>query len=335
MWIGDPHSRQGTHHLIWEVLANSVDEFLAGRASKIDVILHADSSVSVHDDGAGISLKQGKDGLSWLEEVLTTFHSTATADGHAPHVHLRRHQVGLVAVSALSSALRVDVHSAGAHFAIELARGVVVKPLHELGPSSQTGTVLRFTPDPSIFAYPRPDAERVAQRVRELSMLLPGLQTTISVEAYEYPASYSIAEFLRPQFSKDELIVGEYSEGSTVGRVAFAWSQGYDAKPAVRGYCNLDEVPSGSHLEGFRRGLAAGLDRRDGDKVYNALAVDLNAVVSALVIDPAFYGPTHERLISSEAEHVVHVATADALRRAREEQPGLAAFLEGRLRGCS
>ena len=123
MFVGDVRTRSATHQLVWEVLANAVDEHLAGRCTRIELTLHADGSVSVRDDGAGISLDVDESGTPWVERVLTTRHFTATADGHAPHVHLRpSHHVGLCMVSALSSSLSAEVRRDGEAWRIELER---------------------------------------------------------------------------------------------------------------------------------------------------------------------------------------------------------------------
>ena len=165
--------------------ANSVDEHLAGRCTCVEVTMHADGSLSVSDDGAGISLEADEAGVSWLESVLTTLHKTPTADGHAPHVHLRTSHIGLCMVSALSSSLSAEVRRDGQTWRIELQQGRVTKKLTQVGPAETSGTTIRFRPDPVIFAMPEFELEAVTRRVRELAGLLPGLTTRFSADRYE------------------------------------------------------------------------------------------------------------------------------------------------------
>ncbi len=140
MFIGDIGTSEGLNNLMWEVLANSLDDHLAGNTSRIDVTIHQDGSVSVRDDGAGISIDSGEYDIPWIELVLTRLHDTPTADGHAPHVHLRRYHIGLCVVSALSSSLTVEVSRDGTRWRTGTERGEVTTPLVALGPTEETGT---------------------------------------------------------------------------------------------------------------------------------------------------------------------------------------------------
>lgn len=325
MFVGDTTNRFGTHQMAWEVLANAIDQFLAARCTRIDVTMHSDGSLSVTDDGAGISLETDEEGRSWLERVLTTLHDTATADGHAPHVHLRRLHVGLCMVSALSSVFSVEVRRDGRTWRIELERGRVTKPLTAIGDATSTGTTVRFLPDDTVFAMPDFEVETVARRVRELSSLLPGLVTSFACEGHEYGAGLHVAQLLENHQGHRrhrEPVTGEAHQGDASGRVAFEW-RSWPSEPTVVGYCNLKVTPDGTHIDGFRRGLADALGRRDYRQVFEALKDGLDAVVSVLVIDPEYQGPTKSRIASTEARAVVREATRDAFERALESDPTL------------
>lgn len=330
MYVGDTHTHTGPHQLLLEVLANAVDEHLAGRCTCIDVTMQADGSLSVSDDGTGISVEVDEHGTPWLESVLTTLHNTPTADGHAPHVHLRRHHVGLCTVSALSSSLSAEVRRDGQTWRIELEEGRVTKKLAMVGPAETSGTTIRFKPDASIFAVPDFEVERVARRVRKLSALLPGLTTRFSCDQHEYASDQGVVQLLaltNNYCGHHVPATGEAKDGEASAQVAFEWSE-WPEETRVIGYCNLDTVPEGTHIDGFRRGLADALGRKDYARVYEALSRGLNAVVSVLVIDPNYQSPTRSKIASKEARAVVREAT----KRALEADPALREYLRARLK---
>jgi DNA gyrase subunit B len=237
-------------------------------------------------------------------------------------------------VSALSSSLSAEVRRDGHVWRIELERGRVTKGLAAVGPTDTTGTTVHFKPDASIFAMPDCEVETVARRAREISALLPGLITSFSCEPREYGADLDVAHLLDSARygapSHQHAITGEARRGRTLARVAFEW-RAWPAEPTITGYCNLGLVPEGTHIRGFRKGLSKGLDRKDHRYVFEALSGGLNAVVSVLVIDPQYQGPTRERIASQEAGEVVRDATALALRAAMELDPTLARLVSERL----
>lgn len=316
MFVGGT-DRTGMHVLIWEVLANAIDEFLAGRCSRIDLTLHSDGSVSVTDDGPGILVECDEQGTSWLEQVLTTIHDTATADGHAPHVHLSPFHTGLCLVSALSSSLSVEVRRDGQTWRIELEAGRVSRPLISTGAAATTGTTVRFKPDATIFEETELDVETIARRLRELSCLLPGLTTSFSCEPRPY-GDMGLVDLIRPPHGTRQHrkpVIGEARSGPSIARVAMEW-RNWPGEPSVVAYCNLDLIPKGAHIEGFERGLAEAFGRHDYRKVFDAISRGLHAVINVLVIDPEYRGPIREKIASKEARAVVQEATARALERA-------------------
>lgn len=316
--------------MVLEVLANAVDECLAGRCARVDVAMHADGSLSVSDDGAGISLEVDEEGTSWLESVLTTLHATPTADGHAPHVHLRKSHTGLCMVTALSSSFSAEVRREAQTWRIELEQGCVTKKLMAVGPADASGTTIRFIPDASVFAMPEFEAETIARRVRELSAFLPGLTMSFSCERQQYASDQGVVQLLA---NVDTLghhhgpATGEAQDGDASAQVAFEWRD-WPQETCVIGYCNLHAVLEGTHIDGFRRGLADALGRKDYARVYEALSRGLNAVVSVLVIDPNYQSPTRSNLASKEARAVVRAATKSAL----EANPALREYIKQRLK---
>ena len=335
MYVGDIYTRAGTHNLVWEVLANAIDQHLAGHCTRIDVTLHRDGSLSVVDDGEGISVGSNN-GTTWLEEILTRVHDRATADGHAPHVHLRRWHIGLSMVSALSSAMSVEVERENERWRIETSQGRVTQPPTKLGATQGRGTTVRMRADETIFRDPDFDPETLARRLRELASLLPGLVTSFSCEAHAYGPERSLAQLLDGaeipgRRAHAQVVEGETRDGFTSARVALEWRD-WPRQARIVGYCNLLPTPHGSHLEGFERGVAKALGRRDHRRVMNALGNGLNAVVSVMVIDPSFKSPTAETLDSREARDLVRDATAHALAKAMDTDPALTKFIAGRLR---
>lgn len=329
MYVGDIHNSTGPHHMLLEVLANSVDEHLAGRCTCLEVTMHADGSLSVSDDGAGISVDVDEYGASWLESVLTTLHKTPTADGHAPHVHLRTSHIGLCMVSALSSSLSAEVRRDGQTWRIELEEGRVTKKLTQVGPTDTSGTTIRFRPDPAIFAMPEFELEAVTRRVRELAGLLPGLTTRFSADRYEYASCKGVVQLLTKVDAlghRHGPATGEARDGETSAQVAFEWLD-WPNETHVLGYCNLHPAPGGTHIDGFRQGLADVLGDKDHARVYAALARGLNVVVSVLVINPEYQSPTRSNLASKEAFAVTCEATKSAL----AADPALREYLKARL----
>ena len=173
----------------------------------------------------------------------------------------------------------------------------------------------------------------MARRVRELAALLPGLVTRFSCEGHEWGRDAGMEQLLESSDHArvhERPVTGEARQGDARARVAFEWRD-WPPAPRILGYCNLDPAHAGTHIEGFRRGLAEGLGGRDPGRVFEALSGGLAAVVSVLVIDPEYQGPTRERIGSEEARAVVAEATAKALRRALASDPELARRITARL----
>jgi len=179
MYIGDVTDGSGLTHLVWELVANSLDQHLAGRCSRVDVVLEQDGSVVVDDDGPGIPLVD-VDGRPFAEVALTRFRSTPTFDGHTPHEHIGRYGVGLFVLNALSSRMALEVFRDGFHYTQRFERGFAVSRFEKIGPVTRTGTRVSLQPDPAIFSDPWFNAGTIATRLRELAWLLPTLTPTFN-----------------------------------------------------------------------------------------------------------------------------------------------------------
>jgi len=322
MYIGDTRDGLGLMHMLWEVVANSLDEHLAGRCSTVNVELEG-RAVTVEDDGRGIPLEP-INGVPFAQQALTSFHDTPTLDGHAPHEHIGKVGLGLFPICALSSELRLVVRRDGRCFSQQFSRGVATSILRDDGPTSSRGTKITFVPDDSIFKVARLDAARVAERLHELAFLLPKL--TLSLRD-EHLQTFSEPEGLL-SLVKSKVPL-ELREGSTLlasktfGQInvelAGIWSS--DGAARVDSFANIERTSDGgTHVDGFRSGLLAGLKRAAPDlcakyparQLLRALWDGLTAAVCVRLRDPNYDRPTRSRLVTPEARRAVRRCTAEA-----------------------
>jgi DNA gyrase subunit B len=324
--------------MIWELVANAVDEHLAGHCSRIAVDIKTDGSVMVEDDGRGMPLHV-VDGVPFPERAFTTPHATATLDGHAPHEHLVLHGVGLSPVCALSSWLELEVFQGGRRYWQRFERGKPVSPCEDGGFADRTGTIVAFAPDPQIFADVWINPGTILARIRELSCLLPrltfafrdhrehvfheprGLQALLDTRA---PSRLSPG----PSFSATGKV------GEILVEVIARW--GSSQRTSIESYANLARTTEGgSHVDGALRGLADGLrkaapGRCEGlppDALETAVKQGLVAVVRVRLDDPCFAGPTRDRLVTPEATHAVQQCVADAFQTFLKQQPSLLDYI--------
>lgn len=338
MYIGDTSDGTGLAHLIWELVANSVDEHLAGHCSRIAVDIKTDGSVMVEDDGRGMPLHV-VDGVPFPERAFTTLHASPMLDGHAPHEHLVAHSVGLAPVCALSSWLELEVFQGGRRYWQRFERGKPVSSCEDGGFADRTGTIVAFAPDPQIFTDVWINPGPILARIRELSCLLPkltfafrdhrehvfheprGLQALLDARA---PSHLSPG----PTFSATGKV------GAILVEVAARWDSLHRA--SIESYANLGRTTEGgSHVDGALRGLADGLkkaapgpcERLRPDSLETAVKHGLVAIVRVRLDDPAFAGPTRERLATPEATRAVQQCVADAFQTFLKQQPSLLDYI--------
>ena len=345
MYIGDI-STKGLHHLVYEVVDNSIDEALAGFATNIDVTINADNSITVIDNGRGIPVDMHeKEHKSALEVVLTVLHAGGKFDKGSYKVSGGLHGVGVSCVNALSSYLRAEVHRNGKCYVQEYAYGKPTTELTVTGESSHTGTCITFLPDSSIFTVTTYDYATLANRLRDLAFLNAGIILTLTdkrdVDADGNPrrevfySQTGLCEFVQYIDSNKETLINDVIHLNTERQgipveVALTYNNTYNEN--VYSFVNnINTIEGGTHLTGFRRGLTSTLKKyAEDNKLLEKAKVEidpadfregLTAVVSVKVMEPQFEGQTKTKLGNNEVIGAVQTAVSEALRNYLEENP--------------
>ena len=349
MYIGDI-SEKGLHHLVYEVVDNSIDEALAGYCKNITVTIHEDNSISVADDGRGIpTAMHTKEKRSALEVVMTVFHACGKFDKDSYKVSGGLHGVGVSCVNALSSKLQVTVHRDGKIYEQEYHIGVPQYPVREIGKSSLTGTSVHFWPDNSIFTVMVYKKEILEGRLRELSYLNKGVKiklndkrekndddTTWSKTFYSEGGIVEFVEMLDKNAGRNTLIPkvlfveGHDATTNVMVEVALNYNDSYSEH--IYSYVNnINTIEGGTHVAGFRRALTR-VFKSYGDKngLFEKAKVEiegddfregLSAIISVKVPEPQFEGQTKTKLGNSEVSGVVDSTVSRVIEAYLEENP--------------
>ena len=346
MYIGDTGPK-GLHHLVYEVVDNSIDEALAGYATHIEVVIGEDNSITVVDNGRGIPVdKHEKLHKSALEVVLTVLHAGGKFDKGSYKVSGGLHGVGVSCVNALSSYLRAEVRRNGHVYMQEYAYGHPKAPVAIVGDTEETGTKVLFKPDPSIFQETTVyNYDTLANRLRDLAFLNQGIHLTLTdmrekdengnPKSEVFYSTEGLKEFVRYiDRSKEKLIpdvihIVTEKQGIPV-EVALTYNTSYNE--SVFSYVNdINTIEGGTHLAGFRRGLTRTLKKYAEDsKLLEKAKVEiqgddfregLTAVISIKVAEPQFEGQTKTKLGNSEVTGAVDMAIGEALGYYLEEHP--------------
>jgi DNA gyrase subunit B len=339
MYIGSTDTR-GLHHLVWELVDNSVDEALAGECDRIVVTLHADGSVSVADNGRGIPVgTHPTEGRSTLEVVLTKLHAGGKFGGGGYKVSGGLHGVGLSVVNALSEKLQVRVHFKGTEHFQEYERGVPKAPVQPVGRSKERGTVVRAWPDPQVFPDTHFDREVILHRLREMAFLNKRLTLVIDDErvgfSYTYYFEGGILSFVR-HLNHGKGVVNQVpfyvdrSVDSTQIEIALQYNSTF-VENVLAFANNIHTAEGGSHLTGFRAALtnvlnryarkAALLKESDANLSGDDVREGLTAVISVKLLEPQFEGQTKTKLGNAEVQGQVSAVLADALGQYLDENP--------------
>lgn len=345
MYIGDVNVK-GLHHLVYEVVDNSIDEALAGYCSKIDVTINPDNSITVSDNGRGIpTSKHSKENKSALEVVMTVLHAGGKFNKDSYKVSGGLHGVGVSCVNALSINLKAEIHRDGRIWVQEYSQGKPLYDVKDSGATDKTGTIVSFLPDDTIFLTTTYKYDILAARLRELAFLNKGIEISLtdareenedgSFKSEIFHSEKGLSEFVeyldgtRDRLIEEAINVSTEKNGIPV-EIALQYNTSYSEN--VHSYVNnINTIEGGTHLTGFRRGLTRTLKsyaENSGmlSKVKFDISGDdfregLTAVVSVKVAEPQFEGQTKTKLGNSEVSSAVDQAVSSMLSNYLEEHP--------------
>ena len=348
MYIGDIGER-GLHHLVYEVVDNSIDEAMAGYCTHIEVAINEDGSITVQDNGRGIPVDMHeKEHRSALEVVMTVLHAGGKFDKNSYKVSGGLHGVGVSCVNALSDHMDVEVRRGGKLYRQEYSKGKPLAPVAEIGSADTTGTRVHFHPDGTIFTTTEYHYDILAKRLRQLAFLNRGVRISLedrrTVDANGEPieskkesffSEKGLEEFVEYINGSNERLIPtpiciSNNKGAVPVDVAILYNSSYTEK--IYSFVNnIDTIEGGTHLNGFRRGLTRTLKAwGEANKMFDKLKIDidrddfcegLTAVISVKVMEPQFEGQTKTKLGNSEADKAVADAVSEAMENFLEEHP--------------
>lgn len=342
MYIGSTSAR-GLHHLVYEVVDNSIDEALAGYCTHVEVTIHKDNSITVTDNGRGIPVDMHESGKPAVEVVLTVLHAGGKFGGSGYKVSGGLHGVGVSVVNALSSYMDVRVKRDGKIYAISFEKGVTKEPLHVIGETTETGTYVHFLPDAEIFDETVYDYDTLRHRLRELSFLNRGITITLSDERGEeerkevFYFEGGISSFVEHLNRNKEVINPEpvYFNGTkdtTVVEIALQYNTSY-SENIYSFVNNINTEEGGTHLAGFKSALTRaandfarrqGIIKSNDDNLQGEdIREGLTCVISIKLREPQFEGQTKTKLGNSEVRGIVDSIVTEGLSEYFEENPAI------------
>jgi DNA gyrase subunit B len=341
MWVGSTRDGSGIAHMVWEVVANAIDEHLAGACDQLSVEVGEDGAVTVEDNGRGfpLSTETGKPLAEW---ALTRFHHTPTLDGHAPHAHVGKHGIGVFPICALSASLELQVYRQGRCMLQRFAKGLVASGVEDRGPSDHSGTRLTFLPDPEIFTGRTLDSSLVLERLTELSFLLPRL-TIRFTDRRQHVLNQpdGLAGHLEAMASDSRIgSVFRLKELAEDVEIDIAARWGSFPNTSVHSFANTERTTDGgTHVKGLLAGLSEGfkqaapqLGRCTPTARARAMSRGLSALVCIRLNDPAYDQPTKSRLTTPRVQRIVKTVVTRNFAKFLAGEPQLLAHLSAATR---
>ena len=352
MYIGDTDDGSGLHHMVFEVIDNSIDEALAGHCKNIVVTINSDNTVTVEDDGRGIPVDMHKgEKMSAAEVIMTQLHAGGKFDHDSYKVSGGLHGVGVSVVNALSEKLELNIFRGGNEYEIKFKDGNSIKPLKKIGKTKKNGTRIKFLPSKEIFSSTKFSASILEKRIRELAFLNKGVAINLIDSALknskEYKHKYDggIIEFVRHINNKKPILVNKNekevfkkpvyvtsTKDNVVVECSFEWNAGYseDVLPFTN---NIPQKDGGTHLLGFRSALTRVINKYTTDRNNKKSKITLSgedikegltAVLSIKMPDPKFSSQTKDKLVSSEIRNIVEHVISEKVSTWFDQNPSVA-----------
>ena len=352
MYIGDTDDGSGLHHMVFEVIDNSIDEALAGYCKNISVTINSDNTITVEDDGRGIPVDMHKgEKMSAAEVIMTQLHAGGKFDHDSYKVSGGLHGVGVSVVNALSESLELNIFRGGIEYEIKFKDGNALKPLKKKGSTKKNGTRINFLPSKEIFSSIKFSATTLEKRIRELAFLNKGIsiklvdQSTKKSKEYIHKYDGGINEFVRHINSKKPILVNKNEKevfkkpvyvtsvkNNIVVECSFEWNAGY-SEEVLPFTNNIPQKDGGTHLLGFRSALTRVINKYSADRNNKKNKITLSgedikegltAVLSIKMPDPKFSSQTKDKLVSSEIRNIVEHIISEKVSTWFDQNPSVA-----------